>query len=138
MPPLSFFPAVNASLNGASAVLLSAGWFFIRRKNVAAHKACMLAAFASSAVFLGCYLYYHAHAGVVRFQGAGLARAAYFSILISHTLLAVAIVPLSLRTLALAWGERFDGHAWWARRTLPLWIYVSVTGVVIYEMLFRL
>lgn len=131
-------PAINASLNFLAAVFLFLGWLFIRRRNVTAHKASMLAAFCCSTVFLSCYLYYHAHAGVVYFQRGGWLRIAYLSILTTHTILAVVIVPLVLRTLYLGLGGRFEPHGWWARRTLPIWIYVSVTGVVIYEMLFRL
>ena len=131
-------PAVNAVLNCAAALLLFLGWLFIRRRNIAAHRACMLGAFCCSTLFLGGYLYYHAHAGVIYFQRGGWLRLAYLSILLTHTVLAVVIVPLVLRTLYLGLGGRVEQHGWWARRTLPLWIYVSVTGVVIYEMLFRL
>lgn len=98
----------------------------------------MVAAFLCSTVFLACYLYYHYQAGSVRFQGQGWLRRAYFAVLISHTSLAVLIVPMILRTLFLAWKERFEEHAWWARRTLPPWLYVSVTGVLVYWMLYRL
>lgn len=98
----------------------------------------MTAAFLCSALFLACYLYYHYQVGSVRFEGEGWLRRAYFAVLISHTSLAVLIVPLILRTLFLAWKQRFDEHAWWARRTLPLWLYVSVTGVVVYWMLYQL
>ncbi len=135
---VSRLPALNACLNGSAALLLLAGWLFIRRKNVAAHKACMLAAFACSTLFLAGYLYYHWRAGVIYFRGTGLIRTAYLSILATHTILAASIVPLVLRTLYLALAGRFDKHRWWGRRALPLWAYVSVTGVVIYEMLFRL
>jgi mono/diheme cytochrome c family protein len=110
------------------------GWLFIRRKNVAAHKACMLAAFSCSTIFLACYLYYHFHVGHVPYRGPW--RLAYFSILLTHTTLAVVILPLILRTLYLGLNSRFDNHVWWARRTLPLWAYVSVTGVIIYLMVF--
>lgn len=136
--PLSSLPALNACLNASSAVLLSAGWIFIRNRKVSAHRACMISAFVCSTLFLTSYLYYHAHAGHVPFRGEGLARRAYFAILISHTTLAVVIVPMALRTLYLALKERFEEHRRWARRTLPLWLYVSVTGVVIYAMLYRL
>jgi len=132
----SVLPAVNACLNAASAAFLLAGYFFIRRKAVERHRACMLGAFACSTIFLASYLYYHAHEPLHRFPGAGLARAAYLAILGSHTVLAVGVVPLALATLALAARGRFDRHAIWARRTLPLWLYVSVTGVVIYAMLY--
>ncbi len=135
---IAALPALNASLNGSAAVLLAAGVFFIRRKNIAAHKACMGAAVAVSAAFLVSYLYYHAHAGVTRFTGTGIARAVYFAVLLSHTVLAVVIVPLILMTLYRALRGRFDLHRLWARRALPLWMYVSVTGVVIYVMLYEL
>ena len=136
--PLSVFPKLNAGLNAASALSLTAGYLFIRRRNVAAHKACMLTAFALSCLFLASYLYYHAHAGSVRFPGAGLIRKVYLSILLSHTVLAAAVVPLVLRALWLAWKERFDLHARAARWALPVWLYVSVTGVVVYAMLYAI
>jgi putative membrane protein len=118
--------------------LLACGWLSIKRRNVPAHRFFMGSALLCSAVFLVSYLYYHFQVGSVRFQGQGAARTLYFAILISHTILATAIVPMILRTAFLAWKERFDEHVWWARRTLPLWLYVSVTGVVIYWMLYRL
>jgi uncharacterized membrane protein YozB (DUF420 family) len=135
--PLKALPSLNAALNGFSALLLTAGYFFIRRRNILAHRACMLGAFLSSVLFLTSYLYYHAQVGSVRYQGQGWMRTLYFLILISHTTLAVCVVPMALRTLFLASKERFSEHAWWARRTLPLWLYVSVTGVVIYVLLYR-
>ena len=139
MPPLSsLLPAVNASLNASAAVLLTAGFLFIRRGNVSAHRACMTAAFTVSALFLVTYLTHHALHGSTHFQGTGAARAAYFAILISHTLLAVAIVPLALRTLHLARHDRIPEHRRLARWTLPLWLYVSVTGVVVYWMLYQM
>lgn len=98
----------------------------------------MLAALACSGIFLCSYLYYHARVGSVRFLGTGLIRAVYFTILTSHTILAAVIVPMALRTLYLALNRRWAEHYWWARRTLPLWLYVSVTGVVVYWMLYRL
>ena len=137
MIPLSLLPAVNATLNAASAVALATGYFFIRQKKISAHRACMLTAFALSSLFLVSYLYYHFHHGATRFPGQGAVRTIYFSILISHTVLAAAIVPLVLVTLARAWKERFDRHLRIARWTLPLWLYVSVTGVVIYWMLYQ-
>ncbi len=136
--PLSAFPAIDASLNAASALLLTLGYFFIRRKNVTAHKACMLSAFATSTAFLICYLYYHLHHGVTRFRGQGAIRGLYFALLGSHTVLAVVIVPLVLVTLYRAARARFDLHKRIARWTLPLWLYVSVTGVVVYWMLYHL
>ena len=130
-------PRVNAMLNGASAALLVAGFACIRAQRVHAHAACMLTACVTSTLFLVSYLTYHAHVGSVRFPGQGGARTLYFAILISHTILAVGIVPLVLRTLYLAARRRFAAHRALARWTLPLWLYVSVTGVIIYWMLYR-
>jgi putative membrane protein len=135
---VSDLPTLNASLNATSAIFLCIGFVFIRRGNIAAHKACMLTAFAASIVFLASYLYYHFHVGSVRFTGEGWVRPVYFSILISHTILAAAIVPLALITLWRAFREKFDKHKRLARWTLPIWLYVSVTGVVIYGMLYHL
>jgi|SRR6478752_3802482 len=134
----AIFPVINASLNGTSAVLLLVGRNFIKRGRMAAHRAVMIAALAASSVFLASYLYYHWHVGSVHFQGQGWSRPVYFSILISHTILAVAIVPLVIITLSRALRQRFDRHRVIARWTFPLWLYVSVTGVVIYVMLYRL
>jgi len=134
----SIFPVINATLNGTSAVLLVTAHGMIKRGRVAAHRALMLAAIATSSLFLTSYLYYHAHVGSVRFQGQGWTRPVYFSILISHTILAAAIVPLVIITLVRALRERFDRHRAIARWTYPLWLYVSVTGVVIYFMLYHL
>jgi uncharacterized membrane protein YozB (DUF420 family) len=131
-------PAVNALLNGTSAVLLLAGYLLIRARRPAAHRAAMLGAVACSALFLASYLYYHAQVGSVRFTGQGPLRIVYFAILGTHTVLAAAIVPLVLVTLQRALAGRFDRHRRIARITLPLWAYVSVTGVVIYWMLYRL
>lgn len=131
-------PTLNAWLNATSAVLLVAGYAFIRNKRVSAHRLCMLLALGSSTAFLVSYLYYHAQVGSVRFQGQGWVRAAYFTILLTHTVLAAAIVPLALVTLVRALREQFDRHRRIARWTLPLWLYVSVTGVVIYWMLYHL
>ncbi|HLW78302.1 MAG TPA: DUF420 domain-containing protein [Terriglobia bacterium] len=138
MPPLSDFPAIDATLNAASAVLLVLGYVSIRRKNIAVHRLFMLSAFTSSTLFLACYLWYHAHHGVTRFRGAGAVRALYFGLLGSHTVLAGLIVPLVLVTLSRALARRFDRHRRIARWTLPLWLYVSVTGVVVYWMLYHL
>ncbi len=129
-------PAWNAGLNAASAVLLAAGYGFIRRRRIVWHRACMVTAFLVSCLFLASYIAYHLRAGVVYYQGRGIWRCIYFSILTSHTILAVVIVPLVLRTLYLAVSGRYETHRQWARWTLPLWFYVSVTGVVIYEMLY--
>jgi uncharacterized membrane protein YozB (DUF420 family) len=131
-------PAVNALLNATSAVLLVAGFRQIRRGHVAAHRACMLGAFGVSTLFLLSYVVYHARAGSVAFQGQGLVRPVYFTLLLTHIVLAAAIVPLALATIHRAWTERFDRHRRIARWTLPIWLYVSVTGVIIYLMLYHL
>lgn len=131
-------PALNAALNATSGVLIAAGWVLIRRGRREAHKRVMIAAVACSTAFLVSYLTYHAQVGSVRFQGQGPIRTLYFAILISHTILAVVIVPLVLITLNHGLRERYDRHRRIARVTLPLWAYVSVTGVVIYWMLYRL
>ena len=131
-------PALNAALNGAATLFLIAGYIFIRRRQIPAHRASMLAAVATSALFLMSYVIYHANAGSKPFVGTGPVRAVYFVILITHIVLAAAIVPMVLMTLSRALRSRFDRHAAIARRTLPLWLYVSVTGVVIYAMLYRL
>lgn len=130
-------PALNATLNAFSAIFLCLGYACIRRKRIAAHKACMLTAFASSTIFLISYVVYHLRVGSVRFQGTGWTRPVYFALLLSHILLAVAIVPLVLTTLSRALGGRFDAHRRIARRTLPLWLYVSLTGVIVYFMLYH-
>jgi uncharacterized membrane protein YozB (DUF420 family) len=137
-PQFAFFPALDATLNGTSAVLLLIGHNFIKRGRMAAHRAFMIAAVVSSSLFLICYLYYHAHVGSVHFTGRGWSRPVYFSILISHTILAAAIVPLVIITLSRALRAKFDKHRAIARWTYPLWLYVSVTGVVIYLMLYKL
>jgi uncharacterized membrane protein YozB (DUF420 family) len=131
-------PALNAVLNATSGLLIAAGWVLIRRGHRVAHKRVMLAAVACSALFLVSYLTYHYHVGSVRFQGQGPIRTVYFSILLTHTILAAAIVPLVLITVSHGLRERFDRHRRIARITLPLWAYVSVTGVVIYWMLYRM
>jgi len=131
-------PALNATLNAASAMLLLLGYLAIRRGARETHRRFMLAALATSAAFLVSYLVYHFQVGSVRYTGQGVLRTVYFTILLSHTLLAVAIVPLILVTLVRALRERFDAHRRLARLTLPLWGYVSITGVVIYWMLYRL
>lgn len=131
-------PTLNAVLNTASALLLFAGWWLIRRGRREAHRRAMLAAVGTSALFLASYLVYHYEVGSVRFQGQGAVRAVYFAVLVSHTVLAAAIVPLVLLTLARALRERFDAHRALARYTLPAWMWVSVSGVVVYWMLYRL
>lgn len=138
MVALSTWPLLNACLNGASALLISSGFVAIRRRRVAVHKACMLAACATSVLFLVSYLLYHYQVGSTAFTGQGAIRAAYFTVLISHTVLAVVIVPLVIMTLYRAWREQWPRHRRLARWTLPLWLYVSVTGVVIYIMLYQL
>lgn len=135
---VSDLPALNAALNSMATAFLLAGYFFIRRRKIAAHRAAMLAAVTASALFLTSYVIYHANAGSRPFTGTGPVRAVYFLILFSHIVLAAAIVPMVLMTLSRALRKRFDRHAAIARRTLPLWLYVSVTGVVIYLMLYRL
>ena len=135
---VSDLPALNAALNGIATVFLVAGYACIRARKIAAHRASMLAAVVTSALFLLSYVVYHANAGSKPFPGTGPIRAVYFIILITHIILAAAIVPMVLVTLARALKQRFDRHAAIARRTFPIWLYVSVTGVVIYVMLYRL
>ena len=135
---LSSLPALNAALNATSAALLLAGFLCIRTKRISIHALCMVSAFVVSGFFLASYLIYHARVGVVRFLGTGWIRPVYFTILFTHTLLAVAIVPLAVRTLFLAGRRRFAEHRQIARWTFPLWLYVSVTGVIIYWMLYRM
>ena len=135
---VSALPAVNATLNGSSAILLAAGYAFIRRRRVAAHLACMLSAFALSVFFLASYVVYHFYAGSRPFTGHGWIRPVYFVLLSTHVVLAAAIVPLALTTIWRALSGRFDRHVPVARWTLPIWFYVSVTGVVVYWMLYRL
>jgi putative membrane protein len=131
-------PALNATLNATAAILLAVGYVLIRRGRIRQHRAVMLTAFATSVAFLVSYLIYHAHVGSKRFPGAGPIRTVYFAILISHTILAATIVPLALVTLSRALSARFDRHRAIARWTLPLWMYVSITGVIVYFMLYRL
>lgn len=133
----AIFPAINAALNGTSAVLLFAGHGLIKRGRMAAHRAVMLTALATSAAFLCSYLYYHYHVGSVHFRGQGWSRPVYFTILTSHTILAAAIVPLIIVTLVRALRQRFDRHRAIARWTYPLWMYVSITGVIVYFMLYH-
>ena len=130
-------PAVNASLNALSTILLTAGWVCIRRRQIGRHRAFMLSALATSVLFLTSYLVYHAKVGSVPFPGQGAVRTVYFAILITHVILAATIVPLALITLSRALAGRFDRHRRIARWTLPIWLYVSVTGVVIYLMLYQ-
>jgi uncharacterized membrane protein YozB (DUF420 family) len=135
---LADLPALNAVLNATSAILLSAGYRFIRRRQITAHKRCMLTACVTSALFLMSYLTYHYYVGSMPFRGQGWVRPLYFTILISHTALAATIVPLAIMTLFRAWKADFRKHARLARWTWPIWMYVSVTGVIIYVMLYQL
>lgn len=131
------WPAVNASLNATNAGLLLLGYGFIRAKRVRVHRVCMLLACAVSLAFFISYVLYHARVGTTRFPGQGWARSCYLAILLSHTVLAIVIVPLVIRTVWLALQRRFETHRRLARLTLPLWLYVSVTGVIVYWMLYR-
>jgi putative membrane protein len=130
--------ALNASLNGASAILLACGYAAIRSGKIAVHKAFMISAFAVSSVFLASYLLYHYRVGHVTFHGQGWIRPVYFVLLTTHTVLAVVIVPMILVTLRRAWLQKFDRHRAIARWTLPLWFYVSVTGVIVYLMVYQI
>ena len=130
--------ALNASLNGASAILLTGGYWAIRSGKIAVHKRFMISAFAVSSAFLVSYLVYHYRVGHVAFQGQGWIRPVYFVLLLTHTVLAIVIVPMILVTLRRAWLERFDRHRIIARWTLPLWLYVSVTGVIVYLMVYQI
>jgi uncharacterized membrane protein YozB (DUF420 family) len=131
-------PALNAVLNGTAGILLVIGYYYIRQGNMAAHKKVMISAFVVSSIFLVSYLIYHAHAGSTKFLGTGFIRPVYFSILISHIILAAAIVPMAIITMFRGLKERYDKHKRIARWTLPIWLYVSVTGVIIYVMLYHL
>jgi uncharacterized membrane protein YozB (DUF420 family) len=135
---IRLLPAFNAALNAISAVLLVTGWLFIRRRRIRAHLTSMLLALAASTAFLVSYLYYHAHVGSVRFQGQGWVRPLYFAVLLSHTVLAALVPPLAVVVVWRAARGRFDRHRALARWTLPIWLYVSATGVVIYAMLYVL
>ena len=138
MISVSQLPAVNAALNSLSAILLVSGYLFIKSRNIKVHKACMLCAFGSSVLFLVSYLVYHYQVGSVPFKGQGSVRLVYFTILLTHTILATTVVPLALVTLFRAFRERFDAHRRIARWTFPIWLYVSVTGVIVYWMLYRM
>ena len=130
--------ALNASLNGTSAILLACGYVAIRSGKIAVHKTFMISAFVVSSVFLASYLLYHYRVGHVTFYGQGWIRPVYFVLLTSHTILAVVIVPMILVTLRRAWLGKFDRHRVIARWTLPLWFYVSVTGVIVYLMVYQI
>jgi len=127
-------PALNATLNTAATILLISGWICIRRRKQAAHITLMILALIVSAAFLTSYVIYHLKAGHVSFHGAGWSRAVYFPLLLSHVLLAIVNVPLVLMTVIPAARQRFDKHKRMARWALPVWLYVSVTGVIIYLM----
>ena len=131
-------PAVNASLNALSGVLLIVGYFLIRARRIEQHRKVMLAAFAASVVFLACYVVYHVQVGSVPFTRQGVVRPVYFTILITHVVLAASVPPLALITLSRGLSAKYDQHRRIARWTLPIWLYVSVTGVVVYVMLYHL
>jgi len=138
MPSLQDLPTVNAILNGIAAAFLLAGWVLIRRRRMRAHRAAMLSALVCSVAFLASYLVYHAQVGSVRFQGTGAIRTVYFTVLLTHTVLAAAVPFLAAITLTRALQRRFPRHRAIARWTLPIWLYVSVTGVAVYWMLYHL
>jgi uncharacterized membrane protein YozB (DUF420 family) len=138
MLKLHDLPALNAILNSTSAVLIVIGYFLIRARRVEAHRKTMLAAFTTSTLFLISYLVYHAQVGSVRFQGTGAIRTVYFTILLTHTVLAAVVAPMVIVTLFRGLKGRFEKHRRLARITLPVWLYVSVTGVVVYGMLYHL
>jgi uncharacterized membrane protein YozB (DUF420 family) len=135
---LADLPALNATLNATSAIFLTAGYLFIRRGRVTPHKRCMLSALVTSTLFLTSYVIYHANTGSRPFPGVGPVRYVYFSILVTHVLLAITILPLALVTATRGLRAQYDRHVKIARWTLPLWLYVSVTGVVIYLMLYQM
>ena len=130
-------PALNATLNGTAAVLLTCGWLLIRRRRVAAHRAVMITAFCVSVAFLVSYVVYHAHIGSKHYEGTGLLRPIYYSILLTHTLLAITVPVLAVITLRRGLRRDDVRHRAIARWTLPIWLYVSVTGVVVYAMLYH-
>jgi len=134
----NIFPGINAALNGASAVLITTARVFIQQKRIRLHRMLMIAAVVSSSLFLISYVYYHLHVRSVHFPGQGWVRTLYFAILFSHTVLAVTVVPLVLASLSLGLRERFDRHRRISRWTFPVWLYVSVTGVVVYVMLYKI
>jgi uncharacterized membrane protein YozB (DUF420 family) len=130
-------PAVNATLNAIAAVLLCIAFVFIRQRRIEAHRRTMIAAFATSSLFLVCYIVYHAQVGSVRFTRQGFVRPLYFTILITHVTLAAAVLPLAIITLSRGLKARFAQHRAIARWTLPIWLYVSVTGVLVYVLLYQ-
>src|SRR5215831_18438169 len=135
---ISDLSTVNAALNATSAILIGSGFYFIKQKNISAHKACMVAALGVSSLFLASYLFYHYNVGTVRFTKQGWIRNVYFPLLLTHTVLAAVVLPMVLRTAFLAFKGRFASHVRMARWTFPTWAYVSVTGVIVYLMLYRL
>jgi len=135
---ISSLPTLNAVLNSICAILLVIGYLFIRQKKINAHRACMSGAFITSTLFLISYLFYHYHHGATRFKGEGIARLIYLAILGTHTVLAAAVVPMVLITFVRALRKKFDRHRMIARWTLPIWLYVSVTGVIVYLMLYHI
>ncbi len=138
MIAISDLPTVNATLNTISTILLTIGFVMIRRRKTVAHRNCMIAAFVVSGLFLTSYLIYHYHAGSTPFEGTGWIRSIYFAVLIPHIILAALILPLALITLYFALRKRFAKHRRIARWTLPIWLYVSVTGIIVYWMLYHL
>ena len=130
-------PALNAGLNATSAILLACGWVAIRKRRILVHRGFMLAALVCSGVFLASYLTYHAQVGSVRFTRTGIVRPVYFSVLVTHVLLAAAVLPLAILTLSRGLKARYREHRAIARWTLPIWLYVSVTGVLVYVLLYQ-
>jgi uncharacterized membrane protein YozB (DUF420 family) len=135
---LKILPTINAMLNATSGLLIITGFLMIRRRKVGAHRFCMTGAVTASILFLGSYVFYHYHAGATPFTGTGWVRPLYFTILISHTILAIVLVPLVIVTLRRALKSEFGGHRAIARWTFPVWLYVSVTGVIVYLMLYHI
>ncbi len=138
MIAISDLPALNATLNLTSTILLGSGYYFIRNRNIRAHRVCMVSALITSSAFLTSYLIYHRYAGIVLFTKQGWIRPVYYFVLIPHVILAMVILPLVLRTAYLAYRSRFNEHVRIARWTFPLWMYVSVTGVIVYLMLYQM
>lgn len=135
---ISVLPTLNAILNATSGLFLVLGYLMIRQKKIDAHRLCMIAACTASILFLISYVFYHYHAGATTFKGEGLARPVYFTILITHTILATALVPFVIVTLRRALSGRFADHRRVARWTFPAWLYVSITGVIVYLMLYHI
>ena len=138
MMAVTDLPAVNATLNAISTVLLITGWLFIKRGDRRNHQRCMVAALVTSTLFLTSYVIYHAQVGSVPFKGTGLIRAVYFAVLVPHVILAAAILPMAVSTLSRGLRGRYAEHKRIARKTFPTWLYVSVTGVIVYLMLYQM